>query len=87
MKNDFKTCHYYFRRFVAPKYIFKWKTQDLSVARFLKQSTSHLSKLEGLLSGIATVRVWISHEKGKNQDTEYQLKPVPVSLLIDTRLS
>ena len=59
----------------------RYTTQDFSVARFIKYSQTHLQKLEEQLKDVATVKVWLSNEKGSDRDrrVEYQCRPFPVS--------
>ena len=72
---------YYFRS-LSSKHVFKLRAPDHSVARFIKHSPSHMSQLETALSYLATVKIWISAEKGDSIDKiiEYQCRPVEVSL-------
>ena len=74
----------YFRS-LSSKHVFKLKAPDHSVARFIKHSPSHVSQLQTALSHLATVRIWISAEKGDNDDKiiEYQCRPIDVSLYMN----
>ena len=73
--------------------MFRYFSQEASIARFIKYSRIHAPKLEDELKDFATVKIWIPNEKGKDKEKEkekrleYQCRPIQVCSVFCNSLS
>ena len=71
-------------RSVSRAHVFKLKSPDYSVTRFIKQSPRHLGFLEAKLSHLASVKIWMPTTKREDTEKiiEFHCRPIPVSFFV-----